>query len=256
MLTVRNLRVAYRTGSGFTEVVHGISFEVGHERVAIVGESGSGKSTVGRAIMRLEPAGARVTADQLAFDGHDLLTLDDAALTKLRGRRIGLILQDPRYSLNPGIRVGEQVLEAIRLHTDLPRVAARQRVLALLRAVGIADPEQVWRLYPHAVSGGMGQRIMIAMMMAPEPDLLIADEATSALDVTVRHQVLGVIDDMLRQRDMGLIFISHDLATVCSFCDRVLIMRRGEIVDAAAADAIAHSTHPYTRALFAALPGG
>ena len=255
MLKVRNLRVAYRRGAGFVEAVRGVSFDVGQERVAIVGESGSGKSTVGRAIMRLEPAGARVQADLLEFDGNDLLHLPERELVRLRGRRMGLILQDPRYSLNPGQPVGDQVLEAILLHADLPRRVAKQRVLEMLRTVGIVEPEHVYSLHPHAVSGGMGQRIMIAMMMAPGPDLLIADEATSALDVTVQHQVLEVIDDMLLARAMGMIFISHDLRTVCSFCDRVLIMRGGEIVDEGAADAIAYSAHPYTQRLFASLVG-
>jgi peptide/nickel transport system ATP-binding protein len=253
LLKVRNLRVTYRSDAGFVEAVRGVSFDVGHERVAIVGESGSGKSTIGRAIMRLEPATARVQADLLEFEGQDLLRLPERALSRLRGRRVGLILQDPRYSLNPSIPVGEQVLEMLELHSEIPRRAAHGRVLEMLGAVGISDPERVYGLYPHAVSGGMGQRIMIAMMMAPEPDLLIADEATSALDVTVQHQVLGMIDDMLLARPMGLIFISHDLPTVCNFCDRVLIMRGGDIVDQGPADAIKLSDHPYTRQLFAAV---
>jgi peptide/nickel transport system ATP-binding protein len=253
MLKVRNLRVSYRSDAGFVEAVRGVSFDVGRERVAIVGESGSGKSTIGRAIMRLEPATARVQADLFEFDGHDLLALPEGALSRLRGRRMGLVLQDPRYSLNPSISVGEQVSEMLELHTDLPRRSIRRRVLEMLAAVGIADAERVYGLYPNAVSGGMGQRIMIAMMMLPKPDLLIADEATSALDVTVQHQVLGMMDDMLLERPMGLIFISHDLRMVCNFCDRVLIMRRGKIVDQGPADAIERSDHPYTRQLFAAL---
>ncbi len=252
MLKVRNLRVTYQSDRGPVEAVSGVSFDVRHERVAIVGESGSGKSSIGRAIMRLETASAHVRADLLEFDGHDLLRLSDSGLSRLRGRRLGLILQDPRYSLNPSIPVGEQVSEMLELHTDLSRRAARLRVLEMLKAVGIADPERVYGLCPNAVSGGMGQRIMIAMMMAPRPDLLIADEATSALDVTVQHQVLGMMDDMLLERPMGLIFISHDLRMVCNFCDRILVMQRGRIVDQGPADAIELSDHPYTRQLFAA----
>jgi peptide/nickel transport system ATP-binding protein len=254
LLEVEDLRISFPTATGPFEAVRGVSFALGRERLGIVGESGSGKSLTGRAIMGLLPASARLTARRLAFAGTDLLAATPRRMREIRGSRISLVLQDPKFSLNPVMRVGEQIAEAVRLHGRLPAEAARRRALAMLEAVRIRDPERVYRLYPHEVSGGMGQRIMIAMMLAPEPDLLIADEPTSALDVTVQMQVLAILDDLVRQRGMGLVFISHDLDLVASFCDRVLVMYAGRVVEERAARDLASATHPYTRGLLQSLP--
>jgi peptide/nickel transport system ATP-binding protein len=165
-----------------------------------------------------------------------------------------MVMQDPKYSLNPVMRVGEQIAEAYRLHSRAGRREAREKALAMLEAVRIRDPQRVYRSYPHELSGGMGQRVMIAMMLIPDPDLLIADEPTSALDVTVQMQILAIIDDMVRERGMGLIFISHDLNLVASFCDRVLIMYAGKVVEQCRASELERAQHPYTRGLLACLP--
>ena len=235
-----------------TEILRGVSFAMGRERLGIVGQSGSGKSLTARAILRLLPAGAALAAARLVFDGIDLLAADAAQLRGLRGRRLGLVLQDPRFALNPVMTVGAQIVEACR---GAGRRAAREKALALLEAVSIREPQRVFDLYPHQLSGGMGQRAMIAMTLASDPDLLIADEPTSALDSSIRNEVLAVLDREVARRGMGLILISHDLALVRSFCERVLVMRQGEIVESAPAAALEGSTHPYTRRLLAAQLG-
>jgi peptide/nickel transport system ATP-binding protein len=254
MLAFENLRVAFPTRTGLVEAVRGVSLEVGRERLGIVGESGSGKSTLGRAVLGLLPPPARVTADRLEFAGIDLLRADARTWRKLRGDRIGMILQDPKYSLNPVMRVDAQIEESLRDHAGLRGKAARRRVLELLADVKIHDPERVARAYPHELSGGMGQRAMIAMMLAGQPDLLIADEPTSALDVTVQLQVLAILDDLVSRRGMALIFISHDLELVATFCDRVAIMYAGRIVEVCHARALHQAQHPYTRGLLGCLP--
>jgi len=254
LLEVDDLRVSFATPTGPFHAVRGVSFTLGRERLGIVGESGSGKSLTGRAIMRLLPASARLSAKRLAFDGTDLLAAAPRVLRGLRGARISLVLQDPKYSLNPVMTVGAQIAEAARIHGGVSAAEAKRKALAMLEAVRIRDPERVYRLHPHEVSGGMGQRIMIAMMLAPEPDLLIADEPTSALDVTVQMQVLAILDDLVRQRGMGLIFISHDLDLVASFCDRVLVMYAGRVMEEVSARNLGAATHPYTRGLLSSLP--
>ncbi len=254
LLDLINLRVAYRSERGLVDAVRGISFALGAEKLGIVGESGSGKSTVGRALLRLLPRNANVTADRMALEDEDLLLKSESDMRAVRGARMSMILQDPRFSLNPVMTVGEQIAETCRLHRRLSAGEARQRTLEMLAAVHIAHPERVFGLYPHEVSGGMGQRIMIAMMLAPEPKVIIADEPTSALDVTVRASVLAILDDLVRSRGMGLLFISHDLGLVSSFCDRLLVMYRGEIVEALDAAELDRARHPYTRALLDAAP--
>jgi peptide/nickel transport system ATP-binding protein len=254
LLDVEDLRVSFATPTGRFEAVRGVSFSLGRERLGIVGESGSGKSLTGRAIMRLLPPAAQLSARRLHFDGVDLLTASPRTLRGIRGARISLVLQDPKYSLNPVMTVGEQIAEAARIHGGVTQAEARRKALEMLEAVRIRDPERVLRLYPHEVSGGMGQRIMIAMMLIPGPDLLIADEPTSALDVTVQMQVLAILDDLVTQRGMGLIFISHDLDLVASFCDRVLVMYAGRVVEERNASDLAGATHPYTRGLLNSLP--
>ena len=254
LLEVENLRVSFPTPKGRVEVVRGLSFALGRERLGIVGESGSGKSMTGRAILRLIRPPGRQQADRLSFDGIDLMAQTPRAMRALRGARISMILQDPKFSLNPVMTVGAQIAEALRVHERLPRSAVRARVHQMLEAVRIHDPERVARLYPHEVSGGMGQRVMIAMMLIPRPDLLIADEPTSALDVSVQAQVLDLIDELVREHGMGLILISHDLGMVARYCDRILVMNAGQVVESCAARALHHATHPYTRGLIAAQP--
>ncbi|MCQ1766835.1 ABC transporter ATP-binding protein [Neorhizobium galegae] len=254
ILTVQNMSVEFPTLSGVVTAVRNVSFSVGREKVGIIGESGSGKSTVGRAIMRLQPPQAVVKADRLQFEDINLLTVPEEQMLSVRGRRISMILQDPKYSLNPVMTVGEQIAETVILHERVSRKEARQRTLAMLERVNIRDPQRVFDLYPHEVSGGMGQRIMISMMLIASPSLIIADEPTSALDVTVRQQVLSILDDLVTERNLGLIFISHDLNLVRSFCDRVIIMYAGRVVETIAAADLDDARHPYTRGLLDALP--
>jgi peptide/nickel transport system ATP-binding protein len=254
ILTVEDLWVRFPGRVATVEAVRGVSFEVGREKLGIVGESGSGKSMTGRAILRLVPPPGRVTARRLAFEGIDLLAASEPAMREIRGQRIAMVLQDPKFSLNPVMPVGDQVAEAWRVHSGASWREARRRALEMLEEVRIRNPERVYDAYPHEVSGGMGQRVMIAMMLAAGPDLLIADEPTSALDVTVQMQVLAILDDLVTERGMGLVFISHDLNLVASFCDRVLIMYAGRIVETCQARELAAPRHPYTRGLLRSLP--
>ncbi|MEZ5934956.1 MAG: ABC transporter ATP-binding protein [Alphaproteobacteria bacterium] len=254
LLDVRDLDVTFETPAGVVHAVRGVSFALGQERLGIVGESGSGKTTVGRAILGLIPKPGRVTAERIRLRELELSTLAPKAMQSVRGERISMVMQDPKYSLNPVMRVGEQIAEAYRLHARAGRKEAERRSLEMLEAVRIRDPERVFHAYPHELSGGMGQRVMIAMMLIPGPDLLIADEPTSALDVTVQMQILAIIDDMVKERGMGLIFISHDLNLVASFCDRILIMYAGRVVEQCRAAELHRAQHPYTRGLLACLP--
>ncbi|HEY5816771.1 MAG TPA: ABC transporter ATP-binding protein [Mesorhizobium sp.] len=254
MLSVDELKVRFPTRTGVIEAVRGVSFELGRERLGIVGESGSGKSQTGRAIMGLTPKHAEVTAKRLDFDGIDLLAASPRERRSLRGKRISMILQDPKYSLDPVMTIGRQIVETLRTHERVGKREARDRALAMLEAVQIRNPERVYGLYPHEVSGGMGQRAMIAMMLVTGPQLLIADEPTSALDVTVQLEVLGILDRLVADRGMGLIFISHDLRLVSSFCDRVIVMYAGKIVEELRATDLSRAEHPYTRGLLNCMP--
>ncbi|MBN9030922.1 MAG: peptide ABC transporter ATP-binding protein [Rhizobiales bacterium 63-7] len=254
LLEVEGLSVSFPTRTGLVEAVRGVSFTLGRERLGIVGESGSGKSQTGRAIMGLTPEHGRVDARKLAFNGIDLLKASKTERRRLRGKRIAMILQDPKYSLNPVMTIGRQIVETLRTHEPLGRAQARRRALDMLAAVQIRDPERVFDLYPHEVSGGMGQRAMIAMMLVAGPELLIADEPTSALDVTVQLDVLGILDRLVAERGMGLIFISHDLRLVSSFCDRVIVMYAGRIVEELPAAQLTQAKHPYTQGLLDCMP--
>ncbi|PXA98749.1 peptide ABC transporter ATP-binding protein [Nostoc sp. 3335mG] len=254
LLEVENLRVSFPTHSGRVEVVKGISFTLGRERLGIVGESGSGKSMTGRSILKLIRKPGVVTADKLRFDGIDILEQTEKQMRAIRGARISMVMQDPKFSLNPVMTVGEQIAEALVTHQRLGRREVQERIIDMLTAVRINDPERVAKLYPHEVSGGMGQRIMIAMMLIPEPELLIADEPTSALDVSVQAQVLDIIDDLVKRKGMGLILISHDLNLVSRYCDRILVMNAGRVVEECAAGKLGEAQHPYTRGLLAAMP--
>lgn len=254
LLDIKDLRVRFHLRTGTVEAVRGVSFQLGRERLGIVGESGSGKSQTGRAILGLTPPPGEVTADRLAFDGIDLLRASKRQLRALRGGRIAMVMQDPKYSLNPVMTIGEQIVEAYRAHVQASRAEARDKALHMLEAVKMHDPGRVFALYPHEVSGGMGQRAMIAMMLVTNPDLLIADEPTSALDVTVQIEVLRILDELVAERGMGLIFISHDLKLVSSFCDRVLVMYAGRVVEEIEALHLRKAKHPYTQGLMRCLP--
>ena len=254
LLAIEDLRVRFHLRTGTVEAVRGVSFALGRERLGIVGESGSGKSQTGRAILGLTPPPGEVAAKRLAFDGIDLLTASRRTLRTLRGGRISMVMQDPKYSLNPVMTIGEQIVEAYRAHARASRAEARDRSLAMLEAVKMRDPARVFSLYPHEVSGGMGQRAMIAMMLVTDPDLLIADEPTSALDVTVSMEVLRILDELVSERGMGLILISHDLKLVSSFCNRVLVMYAGRVVEELEAKNLRDAKHPYTQGLMRCLP--
>ncbi len=254
LLEVDNLRVSFHTPKETVAAVRGVSFAMGREKLGIVGESGSGKSVTCRALLGLVRPPGIVRCDRLRFDGADQDLTDTRKMRTLRGRRIAMVMQDPKYSLNPVMTVGRQIAEACRIHHRANRREARRKALDMLTAVKIHRPEQVYDAYPHEVSGGMGQRIMIAMMLMPGPDLLIADEPTSALDVTVRLELLAIIDDLVQARGMGLVFISHDLNLVASFCDRIIIMYAGRIVEICPAGDLHRAEHPYTRGLLNCLP--
>ena len=254
LLSVKNLRVTFDTETGPVQAVRGVSFDLGRERLGIVGESGSGKTMTGRAVLRLIRAPGRIEADAMTFDGQDLMAASEADLRALRGRRIAMVMQDPKFSLNPVMKVGAQLMEGLRQRDNAPRAEARAKAIAALEAMQIRDPERVMDSYPHELSGGMGQRVMVAMMLIPDPDLLIADEPTSALDVTVQAEVLNILDDLVKTRGMGLIFISHDLRLVARFCDRVLVMYKGKIVEELAAKDLLQAKHPYTQGLLNCLP--
>lgn len=254
LLTVDNLRVSFPTRTGLVEAVRGVSFSLGRERLGIVGESGSGKSQTGRAIMGLTPGHAKIEADTLRFGDIDLLRAPAKQRRAIRGKQIAMILQDPKYSLNPVMTIGRQIVETLKTHERIGFAEAKKRALDMLEAVQIRDPERVFGLYPHEVSGGMGQRVMIAMMLVCGPELLIADEPTSALDVTVQLEVLDILDKLVRERGMGLIFVSHDLRLVSSFCDRVLVMYAGRVVEELPSANLQNAQHPYTQGLLNCLP--
>jgi peptide/nickel transport system ATP-binding protein len=254
LLEVRNLSVKFPTRNGIFEAVRNISFSLGQERLGIVGESGSGKSMTGRAILRLIKKPGILEADHITLEGENLLQLSKKAMRQVRGHKISMIMQDPKFSLNPVMRIGDQISEAYRLHARVSKKEAKKKTLDMLEKVLIRDPERVIQAYPHEMSGGMGQRIMIAMMLIPDPKILIADEPTSALDVTVQKEVLEIMDALVRERGMGLIFISHDLNVVSAFCDRVLIMYAGRVVETCRADRLHEATHPYTVGLLNSIP--
>lgn len=254
LLDVENLWVRFPSRQGVFDAVRGVSFTLGRERLGIVGESGSGKSMTGRTILRLIRPPGIVEADHIKLDGVDLLQKSEKDMRDVRGERISMVMQDPKFSLNPVMTIGDQIIESYRLHNKATKSEARAKALEMLEAVSIRNPERVMRAYPHEMSGGMGQRIMIAMMLIPNPEILIADEPTSALDVSVQRQVLDIMDKLVKERGMGLIFISHDLNLVADFCDRVLIMYAGRIVEVCEANKLHEAQHPYTQGLLNSLP--
>jgi peptide/nickel transport system ATP-binding protein len=254
LLEVRDLWVKFKTPQGIFDAVRGVSFSLGRERLGIVGESGSGKSMTSRAILRLIRPPGKIEARRIALEGEDLLTITDRQMQDVRGNRISMIMQDPKFSLNPVMPVGAQITESYQINQKADKKLARIKALEMLEAVSINDPERVFNAYPHELSGGMGQRVMIAMMTIPNPTVLIADEPTSALDVTVQTQVLDIMDKLVQSRGMGLILISHDLNLVSTFCDRILIMYEGRIVETCKAAELHKASHPYTVGLLNSLP--
>jgi oligopeptide/dipeptide ABC transporter ATP-binding protein len=257
MLTVRNLRVGFASGGTMVTPVDGVSFDIARgETLALVGESGCGKSLTSLALLRLlPPPGEILPGSAIHLDGEDILALKPAALRSIRGGRIGMIFQDPMTSLNPVLTVGSQVAEAITAHEKVSRQQARERVLSLFEEVGIPDPSDRYGAYPHQLSGGLRQRVMIAIALAAEPDLLLADEPTTALDVTVQAQILELLDRLRESRGMGILLITHDLGIVAGRADRIAVMYAGQIVEAGTTTAVfANPGHPYTRGLFGSIP--
>ena len=253
-LVVENLGVAFRGGS--LPVVRGVSFRIAPgEAVGLVGESGSGKSLTARAILGLLPTGA-VTTGRIMLDGVSLLDLPPRERVQMRGRRVAMIFQDPMSSLNPVLRVGEAVAQVIRSHEGVDARTAHARVIAMLETVGIRDASDRAQAYPHEFSGGMRQRIMIAMALAANPSLLLADEPTTALDVIVQAGILRLVDRLRRKGSMGLLFVSHDLAVVAQMCNRIAVMYAGQIVEEGPAEAVlARPRMPYSIGLMESVPG-
>ena len=256
MLTIENLKVALDADAGLVRAIDGLSLAIRRgETFALVGESGCGKSMTALALMRLLPENGNVEEGRIEIEGHDVLALPESSMRAVRGGRIGMIFQEPATSLNPVMRVGEQIVEAIESHTDLRGEAARAKAIEWLKRVGIPEPERRIDEYPFRLSGGQKQRVMIAMTLACEPDFLIADEPTTALDVTIQAQILDLLKQLQREQGMGLLLITHDLAVVSGMAQQVALMYAGQIVEvASAAEFFAAPKHPYARALLRALP--
>ena len=258
VLDVQNLRISFPgAGKGRVYPVDGVSFGLERGRtLALVGESGCGKSLTSLALLRLQPPPGRIEeGSSIRLGDTDVLALEGDALRRIRGRRIGMIFQDPMTSLNPVFTVGDQIAEGVRAHFDVSRAEARRRARTLLQEVGIPDPAARLDAYPHQLSGGMRQRVMIAIALSAEPDILVADEPTTALDVTVQAQILEVLDRLRDSRGMAILLITHDLGIVAGRADRVAVMYAGQIVEEAPTDRLfARPSHPYTQGLFASVP--
>jgi peptide/nickel transport system ATP-binding protein len=255
ILSVRNLNVSFRTRDGAVRAVKDVSFDLRpRETICLVGESGSGKSTASLALIRLVPAYAEVSG-QVFLQGKNLLEAAETELRGIRGHRVGFIFQDPSRALNPLLSVGQQIMEPLRLHLNMSRSSARKRALELLESVGVNEPQLRIKQYPHELSGGLKQRVMIAMAIACEPQLLIADEPTTALDVTIQGQVLALLRRLCAERELALILVTHDFGVVSAIADRVAVMYGGRIVEQApVVDLFRAPIHPYTRGLLAANP--
>ena len=256
LLEVSDLRTRIRLRNATVHAVDGLSFEVeAGETVGIVGESGCGKTMAAMSIMRLLPRGAYIAGGAVRLRGEDLVALDDEAMRKVRGNEIGMIFQDPMTSLNPTMTIGRQIAEAVSIHRDVSDAAAMERAVETLEMVGVPRPAERVRDYPHQLSGGLRQRVMIAMALACEPKLLIADEPTTALDVTIQAQILRLLGRIKRELGMGIILITHDMGVIAGNADRVLVMYAGRKVETAATtELFAGVRHPYTEALLASIP--
>ncbi|HTM58271.1 MAG TPA: ABC transporter ATP-binding protein [Candidatus Udaeobacter sp.] len=257
LLSVRDLKTHFFTDEGVVRAVDGVSFDVSAgETLAVVGESGSGKSVTSLSILRLipDPPG-RIVAGSIRFRGRELLELDDGSMRAIRGREISMIFQEPMTSLNPVYTCGDQIMESLIVHEHMPRRAARARAIALLETVGIPSPEQRVDEYPHQMSGGMRQRVMIAMALACRPAILIADEPTTALDVTIQAQILELLERLQAEMGMAVILITHDLGVVAETADRVAVMYAGQVVESCdVRTAFERPRHPYTAGLLRSLP--
>lgn len=250
-IVAESLKISAASGA---ELVKNISFTLGRERVALVGESGSGKSLTARALMGLLAPSLQLQARTLSIAGENGLTLNERRWSQLRGSSLGMVMQDPKYALNPMRTIGWQVAEPLRLHGRFSRAEIKEKVCDMLAAVGLPQPAAQMKRYPHQLSGGMGQRVMLAIALIAEPQFLIADEPTSALDHAMRDQVLALIRNLVEQRNMGLLLISHDLQQVSEHCERVMVMYQGEILDTLPAAGLPQATHPYTRTLWSCRP--
>ncbi|WP_427181413.1 ABC transporter ATP-binding protein [Paenibacillus sp. TC-CSREp1] len=256
LLEVKDLQTSFRTREGIIPAVNRVSFEIGRgETLCIVGESGSGKSVTSLSIIGLLDSPSKVVTGEIKLKGRNLLTLSKNEMRKIRGSEISMIFQEPMTSLNPVFTIGSQIAESLRTHTGLKRSEAKARSIELLRIVGIAHPEKAYHYFPHQLSGGMRQRVMIASALSCNPSLLIADEPTTALDVTVQAQILEVIKDLSNKLNTGVILITHDLGIVAEMADRVIVMYAGEIVEEARVeDLFDRPLHPYTSGLLKSLP--
>lgn len=256
LLRVNRLKAEFRLGRGAVRAVDGVDFHVADgEILALVGESGSGKSATALSVMGLLRSPGRVTGGSVLFHGEDLLAKDERELRKIRGDRIAMIFQDPMTSLNPVYKVKDQIMESMTLHTGLSKKEAYARTLELLDTVGIPSPEERAEEYPHRLSGGMRQRVMIAMALACRPELLIADEPTTALDVTIQAQILELLYEMREKTGMAVLLITHDMGVVAEAADRVAVMYCGKIMESAGVkDLFSHPLHPYTEGLLASVP--
>lgn len=256
ILTVKNLHVSFRTLEGKVSAVRGVTFHLKKgETLALVGESGSGKSVSMKAINRVLPHNTMYEKGEIIYDGKDLLKLSESEMESIRGRKIAMIFQDPMTSLNPTMNVGRQIAESILVHEKMPEKDALAQAIELLKMVGIRNPEESWKNYPHQFSGGMRQRVMIALALACKPDILIADEPTTALDVTIQSQILDLIDDLKKKLNMSVIFITHDLGVVAHVADEVAVMYAGRIVEIGTAEEVFYNPqHPYTWGLICSMP--
>jgi oligopeptide/dipeptide ABC transporter ATP-binding protein len=256
LLQVSHLRTSFFTDKGEIKAVDDVSFTIhGGQTLALVGESGCGKSVTALSIMRLLSSPGRVVGGTITFKGRDLLTMPETAMRKVRGKFIAMIFQEPMTSLNPVMRIGDQIGEVLQIHTELSKQAIRQEVIHLLEKVRIASPQQRIDQYPHEMSGGMKQRVMIAMALACKPDLLIADEPTTALDVTIQAQILDLLSDLQQDLGMAILLITHNLGVVAQFSQDVIVMYASKIAERAAVKTLfQHPSHPYTRALLKSLP--
>ncbi|RFU68023.1 ABC transporter ATP-binding protein [Peribacillus saganii] len=257
ILEVKDLNISFHTFAGEVKAIRGVDFDLYKgETLAIVGESGSGKSVTTKSIMRLLPPGnSEIKGGQMLFNGKDLAKLSDKQMQKIRGKDISMIFQDPMTSLNPTIKIGKQIMEPIVRHQNMSKSAAKERAIELLRLVGIPQPEKRFEQYPHQFSGGMRQRVVIAIALACNPKVLIADEPTTALDVTIQAQILELMKDLQKKIDTSIIFITHDLGVVANVADRVAVMYGGKIVEIGTVDEIFYNPqHPYTWGLISSMP--
>ena len=256
LLQVKNLHTSFTTDSGTVSAVNGMSFNLDRGKVlGIVGESGSGKSVTAYSLMRILTDNGHVTEGEVLFNGEDVLKYSEQQMHSFRGSRISMIFQDPMTSLNPVYTVGNQLREAIRIHTDRTPEQIRERALEMLTLVGVNEPEKRLKQYPHELSGGMRQRVMIAMALACEPDILIADEPTTALDVTIQAQILELMQDLQKKMGMSIIMITHDLGVIADICDEIIVMYAGRVCERGTADEIFYNPcHEYTKGLIRSIP--